>query len=211
MVASYTQLLARRYRGRLDADADEFIRYTVDGVTRMKRLIQDLLSYSRVGTQAKPLVPVSLAEVLGHVLDSVRPAAEEAGAEISADADFPMVVGDEVQLEQLLQNLLGNAIKFRGEAPPRIHVGMEWRDSEQVFHVRDNGIGIEREFADKVFVIFQRLHERDAYEGTGIGLAVCKRIVERHGGRIWVESAPGKGCTFYFTLGVTPEQRAATL
>jgi PAS domain S-box-containing protein len=200
MVSSYTQLLGRRYRGKLDDDADEFIGYAVDGANRMQILINDLLQYSRVGTRGKPLSPTDMDAVVEAACADLRMAIEESGVEVTADS-LPTVIGDESQLVQLFQNLIGNAIKFRKEEePPRVHVGAENRGSHWLFSVRDNGIGIEEPYLERIFVIFQRLHARKEYSGTGIGLAVCKKIVERHGGKIWVESEPGKGSTFYFTL-----------
>jgi chemotaxis family two-component system sensor kinase Cph1 len=199
MVSSYVELLANRYRGRLDADADDFIGFAVDGATRMQRLIDDLLKYSRVGTQAKELAPTAGDTVLGHVLDNLQVAIETAQAVVTHDP-LPTVMADEVQLAQVLQNLIGNAIKFHGEAPPRVHVSAERDGGAWRFAVRDNGIGIDPQHFQRIFVIFQRLHSRAAYPGTGVGLAICKRIVERHGGRIWVESVPGEGATFVFTI-----------
>jgi PAS domain S-box-containing protein len=199
MVASYTQLLARRYGERLDDDAREFIGYAVEGVTRMQSLINDLLAYSRVGTKGGQLEPVELDEVLHQTLVTLGPAIEEAGAEVSVDA-LPTVRGDGLQLMQLFQNLIANAIKFRGDAPPRVRVTAERGEHEWVISVRDNGIGIAPEFAERIFVIFQRLHSRDEYPGTGIGLSICKKIVERHGGRIWVESQPGEGTAFHLAF-----------
>jgi len=199
MVASYTQLLARRYRGRLDEDAEEFIGYAVDGVTRMQALINDLLAYSRVGTRGGAFEPVDSEAVFQQVLASLGPTIEEAGAIVVHDP-LPTLTADPGQLGQLLQNLVGNAVKFRGEAPPRVHVSAERGAGEWTFAVADNGIGIDPAYADRIFVIFQRLHTRDEYAGTGIGLAICKKIVERHGGRIWFEPGPGGGTVFRFTL-----------
>ena len=203
MVASYTQLLARRYRGRLDADADEFIGYAVDGVTRMQELINDLLAYSRVGTRGKPFEPTDVNAVLSRTLVNLQRAIEESGAVVTHDP-LPTIKADAVQLGQVFQNLIGNAIKFRSAAPPRIHVSAALGVGEWTFAVRDNGIGIDMEFADRIFVMFQRLHNRAEYPGTGIGLAICKKIIERHGGRIRVQSAPGSGSTFSFTI---PDRR----
>ena len=207
MVSSYTQLLARRYRGRLDEDADEFIGYAVDGAERMQRLINDLLTYSRVGTRGRDLAPTDLSMVLEAARTDLRIAIEESGAQITF-GPLPTVRGDRSQLVQLFQNLIGNAIKFRGEETPQIHVGAVRRDRRWVISVRDNGIGIEPDGIERIFVIFQRLHGRGEYPGTGIGLALCKRIVERHGGEIWVESVPGEGSTFYFTLGVAHDRES---
>ncbi|MBV9774073.1 MAG: PAS domain S-box protein [Gemmatimonadetes bacterium] len=205
MVASYTQLLARRYRGRLDEDADEFIGYAVDGVTRMQALINDLLAYSRVGTRGAEHAPTDMEAVYGRVLASLGPALEDEGATVTHDP-LPTVVADAGQMGQLLQNLVGNAIKFHGPEAPRVHVSARRGQGEWLFSVSDNGIGIAPEFAERIFVIFQRLHSRAEYPGTGIGLSICKKIVERHGGRIWLESEPGRGTTFYFTL---PDRDAA--
>jgi PAS domain S-box-containing protein len=199
MVASYTQLLAQRYEGRLDDKARKYINYAVDGAVRMQLLINDLLLYSRVNTQGKPLETIDSNRVLGEAIRNLSAAIEESRAVITND-DLPTVRGDATQLQQVLQNLIGNAIKFRGPDSPHIHVGARDLGKEWRFSVKDNGIGIDKQYAEQIFVIFQRLHTRQEYPGTGIGLAVCKRIVERHGGRIWVESEPGKGCMFYFTL-----------
>ncbi|MCE3221897.1 MAG: putative Sensor histidine kinase with region [Nitrospira sp.] len=199
MVSSYTQLLARRYKGKLDADADEFIAFAVNGANRMQRLIQDLLAYSRVSRGSRQGELTSVEAALNYALDNLRNAAHESGAMVTHDP-LPTVTGDEKQLAQLLQNLLSNALKFRGPEPPRIHVSAERVDEEWLFSIRDNGIGLDPQYADRIFVIFQRLHNRQDYPGTGIGLAICKKIVERHGGRIWVASEPGKGATFYFTI-----------
>ncbi|MFL5345339.1 MAG: PAS domain-containing protein [Hyalangium sp.] len=208
MVASYTQLLARRYRGKLDSDADEFIGYAVDGVNRMQRLIQDLLTYSRVGTRGREFTPCDAGQALRRAVDNLRAAIEESHGEVKA-APLPRVLADETQLAQLFQNLLSNALKFHGDAPPRVEVGVEpqgpdwWR-----FTVKDQGLGIDPQYFERIFIIFQRLHGREEYPGTGIGLAICKKIVERHGGRIGVESQPGQGSTFWFTLPATPEAGA---
>jgi signal transduction histidine kinase len=199
MVASFTQLLAKRYAEQLDNDARDFINYAVDGATRMQTLISDLLNYSRVGTQGKPLIPTDSEEVLKNVLESIKYAIEESGTVISHDP-LPRVLADPLQLGQLFQNLLTNAIKFRGESPPHIRISTERKGDDWKISVRDNGIGIAQEHADRIFVIFQRLHTKTEYPGTGIGLAICKKIVERHGGRIWIEPSPGGGTTFCFTI-----------
>ncbi len=200
MIASYVQLLQRRYKGRLDSDADDFITYAVDGATRMQTLINDLLTYSRVGTQAKPLEPTDCDAVVDRALANLHIAITESRARIYRER-LPVVMADATQLVQLFQNLISNALKYRHrERFPEITIGVQGRDSEWVFFVRDNGIGIEPQYYEKIFIIFQRLHGKGEYSGTGIGLAVCKKIVERHGGRIWVESEPGKGSTFYFSL-----------
>jgi len=209
MVASYVQLLARRYQGKLDADADEFIHFAVDGSARMQTLINDLLTYSRVGTRGKEFAPTDGEAVLQTALSNLEVAIAESAAEVTHDP-LPAVMADEVQVVRLFQNLIGNAVKFHGEGPPRVHVSAEQQDGWWTFSVRDNGIGIKPEYHERIFVIFQRLHSREEYEGTGIGLAVCKKIVERHGGRIWLESEEGKGSTFFFTLPPAG-QRAACL
>ena len=204
MVTSYLQLLVQRYGDRLDGDAQEFIDYAVDGASRMKQLINDLLTYSRVDTRGVSLQPVDVEQVLDDVLENLQFRVEETEAGIIRHP-LPIVPGDKSQLEQLFQNLIDNALKFRGNEPPRVEVGAEKGDGEWVFSVKDNGIGMDSRFKDRVFIIFQRLHTRDEYEGTGIGLAVSKRIVERHGGEIWYESEPGEGTTFYFTIPDEPE------
>jgi light-regulated signal transduction histidine kinase (bacteriophytochrome) len=209
MVTNYVQLLAKRYKGKLDPDADDFINFAVDGAIRMWKLINDLLTYSRVGTQAKGLKPTDCENVLKHSLDNLKIAIEENEAVITHDP-LPTVMGDHLQLGQLFQNLIGNAIKFRGEEPPRIHISASRNGSGWTFSVRDNGIGIAPEYVERIFVIFQRLHNREEYPGTGIGLAICKKIVERHGGDIWVESEVGKGTTFYFTLQVSKVEQLSS-
>jgi PAS domain S-box-containing protein len=200
MVASYTQLLARRYKGRLDSDADEFITFAVDGANRMQRLIQDLLAYSRVGTKGKDLLVTSSEEALQRAILNLRGAIADSGAMVTHDP-LPAVMADETQLVQLFQNLIGNAIKYQNPGVPRIHIsaikngGGKW-----TFSVRDNGLGIDPQYFERIFVMFQRLHKREEFAGTGIGLAICKKIVERHGGEISVQSQPGKGSTFSFAL-----------
>jgi PAS domain S-box-containing protein len=204
MVASYTQLLARRYRGKLDADADEFIGYAVDGATRMQALIQDLLTYSRVGTRGKEPLLTDVNAVVDRAVSDLGPAIADAHAHVTRD-DLPTVRADTTQLGQVFANLIGNALKYRAEEPPRVHVSARRDGPTWVFSVRDNGIGIASQHTDRIFVIFQRLHASGKYPGTGLGLAICKRIVERHGGRIWVESEVGKGSTFFFTLPAIEE------
>jgi PAS domain S-box-containing protein len=204
-VTSYVQLLARRYQGKLDSDADEFIGFAADGAIRMWKLINDLLAYSRVGTQGKELSPIDSEAVLAQSIDDLKVAIEENGALVTHDP-LPMVMADRPQLGQLFQNLIGNAIKFLGNEPPHVHISASRSGNGWTFSVRDNGIGIAAEYSERIFIIFQRLHSREEYAGTGIGLAICKRIVERHGGRIWVKSDVGKGATFYFILpAVKPE------
>jgi PAS domain S-box-containing protein len=202
MITSYLELLERRYKGKLDAKADQFIGYAVDGAARMQILIDDLLQYSRVGSRTYSFAQVDCAIVLQHVLRNLQIAIAESNAIITYDA-LPEVNADITRLTQLFQNLIGNAIKFRREEPPQIQIGVKRTNGKWwLFSVKDNGIGIESQYADRIFVIFQRLHSRTAYPGTGIGLAICKKIVERHGGTLWVESTPNKGSTFYFTLPV---------
>jgi signal transduction histidine kinase len=199
MVASYTELLGERYKGKLDEQADKFIGYAVDGAKRMQRLILDLLAYARVSSQAKPLVATNAAEVLARVLVDLRPVIEKKKAEI-VFGKLPVVRADELQLGQVLQNLIGNAIKFHGEKPPRVDISAVMDGGMWNFAVADEGIGISAEGSERIFQMFQRLHTRQEYEGSGIGLTIAKRIVERHGGRIWFDSTPGKGTTFHFTM-----------
>jgi len=200
MVASYTQLLSRRYKGQLDSDADEFINFAVDGANRMQRLIQDLLMYSRVGTKGKQLLDTSSEGALDQAILNLRGAITESGALVTHDP-LPTIMADETQLVQLFQNLLGNAIKYQNSGIPRVHVsalknsGKKW-----LFSVKDNGLGIDEQYFERIFGMFQRLHKREEFAGTGIGLAICKKIVERHGGNISVESQLGQGSTFHFAL-----------
>jgi signal transduction histidine kinase len=198
-VASFTQLLAKRYADKLDDKAREFIGFAVDGSKRMQRLINDLLSFSRVGTQGKTLAAVSCEATLDAVLRNLKSAIDDSGAVITRDS-LPMVLADDLQLVQLVQNLVGNAIKFHGDTAPRVHIGAERNGEGWKISVRDNGIGIASEHYERIFVIFQRLHTKTQYAGTGIGLAICKKIAERHGGRIWVEATPRGGTTFCFTM-----------
>lgn len=199
VVASYVQLLSRRYKGKLDAEADEFIEFAVDGAKRMQQLINDLLNYSRVESKGGAVFTVDSGEALDEALANLGVALSEAGAQVTR-GELPTVKADQKQMVQLFQNLVGNAVKFRGTAPPRIHVEALTKGREWFFSVRDNGIGIEPRFFDRIFIIFQRLHGQAEFPGTGIGLAICHKIVQRHRGKIWVESNPGEGSTFYFTL-----------
>ncbi|MDM8549044.1 response regulator [Desulfobacterales bacterium HSG2] len=201
MVSSYVQLLERRYKGKLDADADDFIAFAVDGATRMRTLLKEILAFSRVGTRGKLFGPVETEDILEQTLANLSVSIRESGAEVTHDA-LPSVIADASQLTRVFQNLISNAIKFRGEEPPRIHITAEKKEGERIFSFKDNGIGIAPEHSDRIFVIFQRLHTRDKYPGTGMGLAICKRIVERHGGRLWVESREGAGSLFCFTIPV---------
>ncbi len=200
MVASYTQLLSRRYKGQLDADADEFIAFAVDGASHMQRLIQDLLAYSRVGTKGQELVDTSSEEALERALINLRGTIRDSHAEVTHDA-LPSVMADVVQLTQLFQNLIGNGIKYQKPGIPKVHISAVKNGGEKwIFSVKDNGLGIDSQYFDRIFGMFQRLHKREEFDGTGIGLAICKRIAERHGGGISVESEPGRGSTFRFAL-----------
>ena len=210
MVASYLQLVDTRYREHLDADAREFIEYAVDGAKRMQVLINDLLAYSRIGTQGQAFQPADCEAVLQTAMLNLQLAIRESGAQITHDP-LPTLMGDATQLAQLFQNLLGNALKFRREESPKIHIRAGLKDGFWCLSVRDNGIGIEAKYFDRIFVVFQRLHGRVAYPGTGIGLAICKKIVERHGGKIWVESEFGKGSTFHFTIPEKARNMESTL
>jgi PAS domain S-box-containing protein len=203
MVSSYLQLLSRRYQGKLDSNADEFIGYAVDGARRMQGLIEDLLAYSRVGTHGKPFEMVSADQALDRALTQLGVAIHESSADITR-TELPTLMADSAQLVQLFQNLIGNAIKFHkpGELP-QIEIAAVQEGTAWKFSVRDHGIGLEPQFAERIFVIFQRLNTRTEYPGTGIGLAICKKIVERHGGRIWVESQLGGGAAFYFTFSTS--------
>lgn len=199
MVASYVQLLGKRYHGKLDQDADEFIRFAVDGAVRMQNLINDLLSYSRLTTQAKPFEKIDSRLIFDEALQNLKFAIEENKAQVSQEG-LPEIMGDRVQMMQLFQNLIANAIKFHDQKTPRIHVKAERKDQSWLFSVQDNGIGFDPQYTDRIFEIFKRLHTQAEYSGSGIGLAVCKKIVERHGGSIWAKSEVGKGATFYFAL-----------
>uniref|UniRef100_A0A7D5KB63 histidine kinase n=1 Tax=Natrinema halophilum TaxID=1699371 RepID=A0A7D5KB63_9EURY len=202
MVTSYLQLLERRYGDELDEDAEEFIDYAVDGAERMREMIDGLLEYARVETRGDPLEPVELNEVLDDVRTDLQLQIEESDARIEVGS-LPQVSGDEGQLCQVFQNLVANAIEYSGDEPPRVAVSAERNGSMWRISVHDEGIGIDSDETDRVFEVFQRLHSHDEFEGTGIGLALCRRIVERHGGGIWVDSKPGEGSTFSFTLPKT--------
>jgi PAS domain S-box-containing protein len=199
IVSSYMQLLSERYTGKLDAKADKYIEYAVDGTRRMQRLIADLLAYSRVGTQAKPFEEVNCTELVAETIRNLGKAIEESGAKLST-GELPTVMGDPTQLGQVFQNLIANAIKFHGDNPPQVEISARKDGNNWEFCVADNGIGIDPQFHERIFLIFQRLHEQGKYPGSGIGLAIVKKIVERHGGRIWIESELGKGSRFYFTI-----------
>jgi PAS domain S-box-containing protein len=202
-VAGCVQALQRRSHGRLDPPADELIRHAVDGAIRMQNLINDLLEYARVATRGKPFVPTDCAAIVRDAIANLEVAMTESGALVTYE-DLPTVMVDPTQLTQLFQNLIGNACKFRGQHPPAIRIAAEHKEGEWLFSVRGNGIGIEAQYFERIFGLFQRLHTRAEYAGTGIGLAICKKIIERHGGRIWVESQQEKGSTFSFSI---PDQR----
>ncbi|HEX2866770.1 MAG TPA: ATP-binding protein [Ignavibacteriales bacterium] len=199
MVSNFTQLLSKRYKNKLDQDADTMINFAVDGAKRMQMLITDLLTFSRVMTKGMPFESVDLNEIVAAVKKNLQMTLKETEAEILTE-HLPVVKADAVQMIQLFQNLISNAIKFRSQRKPVVKINAAGKKNEWVLSVSDNGIGIEPQFRDRIFVIFQRLHDMTEYPGTGIGLAICKKIVERHHGRIWVESTPGEGATFYFTL-----------
>jgi PAS domain S-box-containing protein len=198
MVSSFTQLLSMRYKDQLDAEAQEFIKFAVDGASKMQELINDLLEYSRIATRGKNPVLTDMHDILGQVMKNLSVIIQEKNALVTSD-ELPVIYADGGQMVQLLQNLIGNAIKFC-DTSPRIHVAVKEEKDHFLFTVSDNGIGIETQYFERIFQIFQRLHSRDEYGGTGIGLAICRRIVERHGGKIWVESKPGEGASFKFTL-----------
>jgi light-regulated signal transduction histidine kinase (bacteriophytochrome) len=206
MVSSYMQLFEKRYRGVLDAQAEKYIDYAVDGAKRMQALIGGLLEYSRVGRQEEPAAPVEAGAALEQALTNLRSALDESHAVVTREP-LPRVIGNAGQITRVFQNLVSNAVKFRRpEEPPRVQVAVQLRTGDALFTIRDNGIGIEPQYADRVFVIFQRLNTRAEYPGTGIGLSVCKKVIERHGGRIWFESQPGAGTTFSFTLPLAQER-----
>lgn len=197
-VTSYVQLLERRYKDKLDDDANDFIAFAVDGSNRMRVLIQSLLEYSRVNSK-RPFEELDLNVFMKTILINLNESIKENNVKINVNP-LPKIFGDPILMNQLFQNLLSNAIKFKGEVPPEIAISCEKKEDKFLFSIKDNGIGIEKEYHDKIFVIFQRLQDKGKYSGTGIGLAICKKIVERHGGKIWVESELGKGTTFYFTI-----------
>jgi PAS domain S-box-containing protein len=198
-IASFLQLIEKRNRDLLDAESKEFISFAVSGASRLQIMINNLLEYSRLESRGNPFVRVESGDILRKVIDDFGPEVERSNAIITLD-DLPALMADPGQLGRLFQNLVGNALKFQGEEPPRIHVAVRREERNWVFSVHDDGIGIDPKYKDRIFVIFQRLHTMETYAGTGIGLSICKKIVERHGGRIWVESEPGKGSTFYFTI-----------
>ncbi|MBF0276322.1 MAG: hypothetical protein HQM13_00965 [SAR324 cluster bacterium] len=204
MVVSYMGLLERRYQDKLDQDASEFIGFAVDGAKRMQQLIEDLLEYARVESRGKPFVPCDCTEIFNQVMIDLQNRIEESNAKVIQHG-LPVVKADGSQLERLFQNLIGNAVKYNSNPVPEVKVAAEKRNNEWLFSVQDNGIGIAEEHFDRIFIIFQRLHTRNEYSGTGIGLTICQRIVERHGGRIWVESELGKGSTFLFTIPIQGE------
>ena len=203
MVSSYVKLLEQRYKDRLDDAADDFIHYAVDGAERMQALINDLLAFSRVGTHVEPFEPTDCSGVVDEALINLHVAVEECGAKVTTD-DMPTLTADRGQLVQVFQNLIGNAVKFRGDRPAKVHVGARPCEDGWELWVSDNGIGIDSKYYERIFAVFQRLHRRSEYDGTGIGLAICKKIVERHGGRMWVESEVGRGSTFHLTIPASP-------
>lgn len=223
MVGSYTQLLGEKYAGKLDNDAEEYLRFTHDGVVRMRQLIDDLLAFARVGTRGKPFEPVEVGDVIDQAVGNLEAAIAAKGAVVT-HGPLPRIDGDRGQLVQLFQNLIGNGLKFHGSGPPHIRVEAVREATAWRFSVQDDGIGIAPEYQGKIFLMFQRLHTREEYEGSGIGLAICKRVVERHGGQIGVESTgrPGHGSRFWFTVSTggglsarssapAPSEQAATM
>ncbi len=199
VITGFLRLLEKRYKDKLDKNGMEYIKFTVDSAKRMDELIKDILEYSQVGTKSKEFKTVDCLSVFSKAIFNLQVAILESGALVTHD-NLPTVMGDSTLLTSLFQNLLGNAIKFHGAETPKVHISAERKENEWVFSVRDNGIGIDLQFQEQIFTAFRRLHARDEYPGTGIGLATCKKIVEYHGGRIWAESEPGKGSTFFFTL-----------
>jgi light-regulated signal transduction histidine kinase (bacteriophytochrome) len=198
-IANFLHLLTRRTRDTLTTEAQEYVAFAVDGAQRMQQMITDLLAYTRAGGRELAFTPVDCEMLLAHTLADLQATIEESGATITHDS-LPSVTGDAVSLGLVLQNLIGNALKFRSAAPTQVHVSAQHQDHHWQFSVCDNGIGIEPAHVDRIFQVFKRLHTPEEYQGTGIGLAICKRVIERHGGRIWVESTPGHGSTFCFTL-----------
>jgi light-regulated signal transduction histidine kinase (bacteriophytochrome) len=205
-ISGFAALLARRYQGKLDAKADEFIRHLMEGATRMQELVRALLAYSRLGAKDMPFREIDCGVLVQEVLGSLSASIKEIGAEITVEP-LPVVMGEKVQLVQLFQNLIGNAIKFRGVQPVRIRLAAEETDGAWKFSLEDDGIGMEPRHTGRIFMIFQRLHTREEYAGTGLGLAICKKVVERHGGKIWVDSQPGRGSTFYWTIPMHEKER----
>jgi light-regulated signal transduction histidine kinase (bacteriophytochrome) len=194
------------YEGKLDEQAQDWIRRTVQSIEQMQTLIRDLLSYYRVDARSRPFTPIPFVDIANDAITLLDSSIHDSGAQVTWDP-LPEIMGDRSQLVQLIQNLIGNGLNYRGEQPPRIHLSAERSGGEWIFSVRDNGIGIAPEYHEQIFEIFRRLHDQKEYPGTGIGLAVCRRVVNRHGGRIWVESEPGHGSTFCFTI---PERTEAT-
>ena len=205
-IANYTQLLAERYRGKLDKEADKYIRYSVDGAVRMQSLIKDLLTFSRFGKAEIELQTIDCGGVVEQALKNLQTAVQDSGAVVNWNG-LPTVMGDPSQLTQVFQNLIANAIKFHAAETPLIQIDAEKKDHEWLFAVSDNGIGIPAENREDIFVIFRRLHTRTEYSGNGIGLSTCKKIIERHGGRIWIEPKADRGCLFKFTLRSAPSSR----
>jgi len=195
------QLIEKKYKGKLDEKADQYINFAVDGASRMKALINDLLDFSRLDTKAKPMQLTDINEIIYDVTHNLKVTIKESNTQIEIIDKMPTVIADASQISQLFQNLVNNAIKFRNpNVSPHINISAEEQSNQWVFKISDNGIGIEKEYFDRIFIIFQRLNNREEYPGTGIGLAICKKIVERHGGQIWLESEVGKGTTFFFSL-----------
>ncbi|MGE5498007.1 MAG: sensor histidine kinase, partial [Syntrophothermus sp.] len=199
MLTNFSKLLASKYEGRLDTQADEYIGFITDGARRMQDLIRDLLTFARITTQPSPFAQADLNKIIQDILNDLNPYIAEGSVDVQC-GNMPVIIADPTQMKQLFQNLISNGIKFRKNENPVIRIQSVRGENEWVFSVSDNGIGIDREYFERIFIIFQRLHTRDEYPGTGIGLSICKRIVERHGGRIWVESEAGKGTAFYFTI-----------
>lgn len=208
MVASYTELLAQRYKGQFDERGEKYVAYASDGAKRMQRLVEALLAFSRVGTRGRSPEPTDLAVTVRGAIKNLSPAMTKSGAHVEIGT-LPVVMADSVQIGQVFESLIDNAIKFRGDRVPHIHVRAEADGNQWIIRVVDNGVGIETKFSERVFLLFQRLHDRETYEGNGMGLTISRKIVERHGGRIWYESQPGKGTTFFFTLPAAQQRAAA--